>query len=70
MIPAISGETIRLAFRADSKCVGEVNAHLDRLAEMSPGLVITVSDGLRSLIARGAESFRQDDARKEEAEDK
>ena len=68
MIPAISGETIRLAFRADSKCVGEVNAHLDRLAEMSPGLVITVSDGLRSLIHRGAEAFREDDRKEGENE--
>jgi hypothetical protein len=68
MIPAISGETIRLAFRADSKCVREVNEHLDRLAEMSPGLVITVSDGLRSLIHRGAESFRQDDREEGESE--
>lgn len=60
-IPDIEGETIRIAFRADRTTVDLVNEHLDRLAKLAPGMVVTVSDAVRSLIHKGAEAYRDDD---------
>lgn len=69
MIPAITGETTRVAFRADTACVRDINEHLDRLAHAAPGLMISVSDGLRSLIRRGAQAFREDDRNQQDEDE-
>ena len=65
-IPPLVGQTIRLAFRADTTCVRELDDHLDWLATAAAGVVVTPADAMRSLIREGARSFKE---KRDEAED-
>jgi len=66
MIPPLVGDTIRIGFRGDAATVDDINEHLDRLERCAPGMAISVSDGIRSLLKRGAESFREGDTKEDD----
>jgi hypothetical protein len=65
LIPALIGETIRIGFRGDAVTVGDINSHLDRLERRAPGLMISASDAIRSLIRRGEQGFCEDERREQ-----
>ena len=58
-IPQIEGETVALNLRCDRATVEAFEEHLRRLEDKAPGMVITLSDAVRSLIFRGAIAFRE-----------
>jgi hypothetical protein len=66
MVPPTTGESIRVAFRADTVTLADIEEHLRRLEARAPGIVITLTDAVRSLVQRGAEAYRQQDDRNRE----
>jgi hypothetical protein len=60
MVPPTTGESIRVAFRADTVTLADIEEHLRRLEARAPGIAITLTDAVRSLIQRGAGAFRED----------
>ena len=59
LIPALTGESKLINFRADAVTVADTEEHLERLEARAPYVAITLSDALRSLVQEGARSFRQ-----------
>jgi hypothetical protein len=55
------GETIRIGFRADHQTCDRLQRHIDRLEDKAPGLVITLSDALRSMIMVADLALNEDD---------
>ncbi|MDH3656084.1 MAG: hypothetical protein OEN21_17605 [Myxococcales bacterium] len=58
LIPPLTGDSIRLNFRADHVTHADIEAHMRLLEARAPYVAITLSDVLRSLIQEGAKSFR------------
>jgi hypothetical protein len=58
-VPPLTGDSIRLNFRADDVTHADIEEHMRRLEAMAPYVAITLSDTIRSLIQAGAKSFRQ-----------
>jgi hypothetical protein len=59
LIPALTGESKMINFRADAVTLADMEEHLERLEARAPYVAITLSDALRSLIQEGARSFRE-----------
>ena len=60
LIPPLTGDSIRLNFRADHVTLADIEEHMRRLEAMAPGIAITLSDTLRSLVQRGAKAYRDE----------
>jgi hypothetical protein len=60
LIPPLTGDSIRLNFRADHVTLDDIEEHMRRLEAMAPGIAITLSDTLRSLVQRGAKAYRDE----------
>ena len=58
------------SFRASTEISEAIEEHFSRLMRRNPGVAVVKTHAITSLILRGAEAFREDDERKEEAEDK
>jgi len=59
LIPPLTGDSIRLNFRADDVTHADIEEHMRRLERRAPFVTITLSDTIRSLVQEGARSFRQ-----------
>ncbi len=69
MVPHTTGESLQLSFRADPVTLQDIEEHLRRIEARAPGVAITLTDAVRSLVQRGAEAYREDE-RNESPEDK
>jgi hypothetical protein len=58
VVPVIVGETIKIGVRYDQSMLDLIQEHVDRLADQTVE-VISVTDGIRSLLVEGARSYRQ-----------
>jgi hypothetical protein len=58
LVPVIVGETIKIGVRYDQSMLDVIQEHVDRLAGQTIE-VITVTDGIRSLLVEGARSYRR-----------
>lgn len=59
LIPALTGSSELLYFRADDVTLADIEEHRELLDTRAPYVTITLSDALRSLIQEGARSFRE-----------
>ena len=68
-IPEMHGPTVKLQVRVDGATADLIQEHYERLTELAGGTVVTLSDTLRSLLLKGAQTYRAADSNNRSKQD-
>lgn len=59
----MSNKQVQVAFRLDEQLVKEVDHHVERMQKLTPGLTITRTDAVRSLLVKALTAEAEVEAR-------